>query len=67
MTAADYRTYLGRLMAERIDAVEAGLDQNARYMSDLEIELDVCRTAYVTLGVTEIATLRAEFDGPLVG
>ena len=42
MTAADYRTHLGRLMAERFDAVEAGLDRNATYMNDLDIELVVC-------------------------
>jgi hypothetical protein len=59
-TATDIRLHLGRLVAERLDAVEAGLDQNATYMDDLEADLAAARHAYVLASVTEIASLRAD-------
>ena len=52
MTATDARIQLQRLEAERLDAVEAGLGENA---------------LYIGLAVTEIATLRAQLGGPQVG
>ena len=36
-------------------------------MADLETDIAASRVAYVALAVTEIATLRAELDGPLLG
>ena len=39
MTASDLRLELGRLMAERLDAAEAGLGSNALYMRDLDDDL----------------------------
>jgi len=67
MSARDMRVYLGQLMAERLEATEAGLGQNAVYMSELEEDLAAAREAYVGLAVTEIATLRGQLSGPQVG
>ena len=67
MSAADLRTQLGRLTAERLDAVEAGLGRNAMYMDALSLEIDAHRAAYVGAAVTEIASLRGELSGVLVG
>jgi hypothetical protein len=66
-TALDARTKLQQLQAERLDAVEAGLAENALYMNDLENDIEASRAAYVGLAVTEIATLRAQLGGPQVG
>jgi hypothetical protein len=65
--AADALTKLRRLEAERLDAVEAGLGENALYMTDLDNDIEASRTIYIGLAVTEIATLRAELSGPQVG
>lgn len=67
MTATDARTRLQRLQAERLDAVEAGLASNALYMTDLQNDIDASQVAYVSLAVTEIATLRAQLGAPQVG
>ncbi len=66
-TAGDARARLRRLQAERIDAAEAGLGHNALYMVALENDIAASRAVYVGLAVTEIATLRAQLGGPLVG
>jgi hypothetical protein len=66
-TALDARTKLRRLQAERLDAVEAGLGENALYMTDLENDIEASIAAYIGLAVTEIATLRAQLGGPQVG
>ena len=68
MTAAlEALTTLRRLEAERLDAFEAGLGENALYMTDLENDIEASRARYVGLAVTEIATLRAQLGGPQVG
>jgi hypothetical protein len=67
MTATDARTRLHRLQAERLDAVEAGLGENTLYMTDLENDIAASHALYVGLAVTEIASLRAQLDAPLVG
>jgi hypothetical protein len=67
MTATDARTQLQRLQAERLDAVEAGLGSNVLYMTDLDNDIAASQVAYVSLAVTEIATLRAQLGGPQVG
>jgi hypothetical protein len=66
-TALDARNELRRLQAERLDAVEAGLGENALYMTDLENDIEAYRALYVGLAVTEIASLRAALGGPQVG
>ncbi|MEA2269135.1 MAG: hypothetical protein QOD55_2228 [Solirubrobacteraceae bacterium] len=67
MTAIDARLELHRLHSERLAATEAGLGGNATYMHDLDTEIEASRVAYVALGVTEIATLRAQLSGAQVG
>jgi hypothetical protein len=67
MTATDARIQLQRLEAERLDAVEAGLGENALYMDDLHNDIAASRALYIGLAVTEIATLRAQLGGPQVG
>jgi hypothetical protein len=63
MTATDARLQLHRLQVERLDAVEAGLGENAVYMTDLENDIASSRVAYVALAVTEIASFRAQLSG----
>ena len=63
MSTDDVRLQLGRLTAERLDAIEAGLGDNVAYMSELTHDLVAARAAYVGLAVTEIATLRGQLSG----
>lgn len=63
MNAHELRMHLGRLMDERLDAMEAGLRSNAVYMSELEEDLLAAREAFVGMAVTEIASLRAQLWG----
>ena len=67
MTAHDVRLQLQRLAAERLDAFEAGLGDNAIYMRGLAEALSAARASYLGLAVTEIATLRGQLGGPQVG
>jgi hypothetical protein len=67
MTALDVRVQIQRLGLEHLDAIEAGLADNDTYMADLKDELQAARHAYVGLAVTEIASLRGQLDGPLLG
>lgn len=66
-TSADARSRLWRLEAERLEAVDAGLDRNARYMGSLRHDIEASRAVYIGLAVTEIATLRAQLGGPQIG
>lgn len=65
--ALDLKAQLLDLEAERAMAPLYGLDRNTSYWSDLLEELASTRAAYVGAAVTEIASLRAELDGPQVG
>ena len=67
MTALDVRLQLGRLAAERLDAIDAGLGSNAMYMRELDEDLSAARASYVGLAVTEIATLRGQLFGAQSG
>jgi hypothetical protein len=67
MTSSDARSRLTRLQAERLDAVDAGLDRNTLYMVSLENDIAASCAVYVGLAVTEIATLRAQLSGPQLG
>ena len=67
MTFSDMHEQLGRLQAERLAAIDAGLAANAAYMRELRDELTAARAAYVGLGVTAIASLRGELSGPQQG
>jgi len=67
LTATDVKRHLDLLHEERLLAVEIGLAADGAYMADLEDEILACRAAYIGAAVTEIATMRAELSGPLVG
>jgi hypothetical protein len=67
VTAAEVRDYLSTLEAERALAVDTGVADIAPYRANLDKEIVLCRHLYAIVAVTEIATLRAEVDGPLNG
>ena len=66
-TALQLRSQLDRLQAERALAVREGLADDSAYMADLDEEMADWMQLYVAASVTEIATLRAELDGPRYG
>ena len=66
-TAADLRVVLYQLTAERLDAAELGLADNAIYMAELDEEIAEARDAYTMAAVTELATLRGQLTGAEVG
>ena len=65
--AASMRRHLESLYSEQAAAGLAGLLDHDDYRSDLDQEIAVMRSAYVGAAVTEIASLRAALDGPLLG
>jgi hypothetical protein len=67
LTATDVKRQLDLLQEERLLAVEIGLAADGAYMADLEDEIVAVRAAYVGTAVTEIATMRRELSGPLLG
>jgi hypothetical protein len=66
-SAAEIRAHLGRLFKELRQAESAGLSLVEPYMADLAAEIAACRAVFVAAAVTEIAVLRAEMSGTLVG
>jgi hypothetical protein len=66
-SAADLRDYVVQLQAERALASLEGLGHNATYLADLDEALAMAQHDYVVAAVVEIASLRAEIDGPLEG
>lgn len=67
MLAMALQHRLKELQVERLNAADVGLSADSSYMVDLEFEIAATSWAYVQAAVTEIATLRADLDGPLVG
>jgi hypothetical protein len=67
MSAIEMQTHLQQLEAERALALIEGLGNSAAYMADLDDEIAATRHAYVAAAVTEIAVMRAELSGPLLG
>lgn len=67
MSAIEMQTHLQQLEAERALALIEGLGNSAAYMADLNDEIVATRHAYVAAAVTEIAVLRAELSGRLLG
>ena len=61
------REHLRELHSELALAREFGLDENATYMADLASDVAVTKATYVGAAVTEIASLRAALNGPLLG
>jgi hypothetical protein len=66
-TATDVKRHLDLLHEERLLAIEIGLAADGAYMADLDEEIAACKAAYVGAAVTEIASIRAELSGALVG
>ena len=67
MTAAEVRSHLLSLQAERALAFDTGVAEATLYLADIDEEIEFSRELYVTAAVTEIATLRAEMFGPQTG
>lgn len=67
LTAPFVRNQLLELECERALALDTGVAEIDAYLSDLRQEIAIWRELYVLSAVTEIATLRAEVDGPQVG
>jgi hypothetical protein len=67
MSAIEMQTHLQQLEAERALALIEGLGNIGAYMADLDDEIAATRRAYVAAAVTEIAVLRAELSGRLLG
>ena len=61
------RQRLLALRAEHAAASLAGLTSNATYMAGLVDDITTAEAAYTGAAVTEIASLRAALDGPLLG
>lgn len=66
-SAADIRERLDLLVAERALAAFEGLTDDPLYEADLDHEIIATQSAYIGAAVTEIASLRAELSGPLMG
>jgi hypothetical protein len=67
MTAADARSHLVQLEAERALAHLEGLGDLQAFMADLEDEIYEWRRRYIATALTEFARLRAELSAPLRG
>jgi hypothetical protein len=67
VSAVAAREHVIELEAERALAEQTGVASIRTYMDDLDWELDAWRHVYITSAVVEIASLRAELDGPLLG
>jgi hypothetical protein len=60
---AEARERLELLRIEHELAVSIGLDSDARYMADLERQLEICEAAWVGAAVTQLAVTRARTRG----
>jgi hypothetical protein len=67
MSATALHQQIQELEAERMLASLHGLASDPAYMADLNDEIDATRHAYIGAAVTEIASLRGELSGPLLG
>ena len=63
MFSTDARARLIRLQAERMTAVEAGVQEPSPYMTRLADAIADARVEYTLTAVTEIAALRSELTG----
>lgn len=67
VSAFEIRSYLNQLQMERVEAKLVGLGDCETYMTELEDEIEHCSSVYVGAAVTEIASLRGELSGRLIG
>jgi hypothetical protein len=63
LTAAEARSHLAQLHAERALAASNGMEEIPAYIADLDEEIEIWRRVVGVIAVTEIATLRAELFG----
>ncbi len=66
-SATDIRQHLELLETERAAALATVLRDDEAYMADLRDEIHATRHAYVGSAVMEIASWRAQLNGPQVG
>ena len=66
-SAAALHEQLQQLQRDQATAALTGVAANGLYLADLTSEIEATRDDYVGAAVTEIASLRAELDGPLFG
>ena len=66
-SAIEMKNHLTELRAERAVAQFEGLSAGSAYIEDLDEEIAEVTHAYVRAAITEIALLRAELSGPLLG
>lgn len=67
MTTTDARARLLRLQAERMTALEAGVQEPSPYMARLCEAIAEARDHYTLSAVVEIAALRTDLGSPIVG
>jgi hypothetical protein len=67
LTSIELQAELRLLYVERSLAELEGLAADAGYMDDLLDDIEAHESAFMGVVVTEIATLRAELGGPLLG
>lgn len=67
MTSCDARARLIRLQAERLTALEAGVEEPSSYMTRLSEAIAEAREDYTRSAVVEIAALRTDLGRPIVG
>jgi hypothetical protein len=67
LTSTELQEELRLLYVERSLAELAGLASDPGYMTDLLDDISANESAFTGVVVTEIATLRAELGGPLLG
>lgn len=67
MTASEMRNRLVSLHAERALALTADPSLAETELAELDQEIEISRSAFVGMAVTEIATLRGELHGQRVG
>lgn len=66
-TAVDIKQHLELLHHERRLASAGALGEQAAYMADLDQEIEATTQAFVGSAVDEIARLRGQLDGSLLG
>lgn len=67
MDIADARARLIRLQAERLQALELGIEDPSPYMARLAAAIEDAHREYVTSAVVEIAVLREALAGATHG
>jgi hypothetical protein len=67
MNSTHAKARLVRLQAERMTAIEAGVQEPSAYMTRLSEAIAEARVDYTMSAVAEIAALRSDLASPTVG